>query len=169
MVVVERPLQPLVAVRLAHDDLDDAVAGMRLHVVADTIGQEVARQEHDAVLVDGHVTKARVGNLQQRVQHVLDRLGTLGELIQHDDDRLALVQPEPSVRVVAGNLGLVVDHRHGDVAKVHVRHVHVGFVMGSGQHRVDNREHRALADAGFAANEEPHLGVGHDKLRRLLE
>ena len=126
---VDCPLKPLLIVWLGYHNLHDAVAGMCLHVVTHCVGKQVARHEHDAVRADRYVPQSRVGNLQQRMQHVLDRLGTLGELVKHDDDGLALVQPEPRVRIVASNPRVMVDDRHCDVTQIHIGNVHVsGYV-----------------------------------------
>ena len=76
-----------------------------------------------------HVTQARASHLKQWVEHVLNRLCALRILVEHDDHRLTCVHLEASIGVVAGSLGLVVDHRHGDVTQVHVRHVDVRHLM----------------------------------------
>ena len=36
---------------------------------------------------------------------------------------------EPSIRVILGSLGVVVDHRHGNVTQIHVRHVDIGILV----------------------------------------
>ena len=97
--------------------------------VPDTVGRQVAGQEHDGVLVQWYVTESRVGLLEHGVQHVLHRVSTLGVLVEHDDDGLLLVNLEPSVRVVARGLGFVVDHRHRNVAQVHVGYVDIRMVI----------------------------------------
>ena len=72
------------------------------------------------------------------MQHILDRLSTLSELVKHHDHRLAGMEPEPSVRIVAGSLGVVVNDRHSDVTQVHVRHVDVRHAM-LGEHSLQRR------------------------------
>ena len=155
-VVVDGPLKPLVAVGLLDDNLDNSVPCVGFEVVAYAISKQVACQEDNGTavilrypFVDEQVTQTGGRHLQQRMQHVLDRLSALGELVEHDDNRLAFMQSEPCVRVVARNLVLVVDNRHGDVAKVHVRHVHVGCVMSTRESAGNSGEHRTLANARF--------------------
>ena len=98
---------------------------MGLQAVTHTVRAQVARQEHDGVLGQRDVAEPWVCLLKHGVQHVLHWVSTLGELVQHDDQRLVLVDAEPCVGVVACRLRVVVDHRHGDVAQVHVRYVYV--------------------------------------------
>ena len=102
---------------------------MCLEVVAHPVSQQVTRKEHDGLLVDGHIAQARVSHLKQRVKHILDRLCTLGELVKHDDNRLAFVQSEAGVGIIARHLIVMVNHWHGNVAQVHVRHIHIGCVV----------------------------------------
>ena len=63
------------------------------------------------------------------MKHVLHWVCAFAELIEHDDKGFAFMDAEPSVRVVAGSLGVVVDYRHGNVAQVHVGYVNVGVLI----------------------------------------
>ena len=98
---------------------------MRFQRVAHAIGAQVASQKHDGVLVQRDVTESGVGLLKHGVKHVLHRVGTLGVLVQHHNQWLALMDFEPSIRVVACGLGVVVDDRHCNVAQVHIGYVDI--------------------------------------------
>ena len=111
------------------------------------------------------VTEPGVDHLQQGVQHVLDRACTLGEFVEHDGNRLALVQTEPAVGVVLGRLGVVIDHRHGDIAKVKIGHVDVdGRQAGE---FTNSPQDAGLTNAGFALQQKPIRPHGSDQGCRL--
>ena len=128
-VVVHAPLNPFLASRLGNSHGHDTVQAVRLHVVAHTIGAEVACKEHDCVLGQRDVTQSWVRLLKHGVQHILNWVGTLTELVEHHNHRLACVDTESCVGVVASGLRVVVNHGHCNVTQVHVRHVDVGVVI----------------------------------------
>jgi len=97
--------------------------------VPDTVGRQVTSQEHDGVLVQWDVTESRVRLLEHGVKHILHRVSAFGVLVEHDDHRLVLMNLEPSVRVIPSRLGIVVDHRHRNVAQVHVGYVDIRMVI----------------------------------------
>ena len=122
---VDSPINPLLCVRLADRHRNQSVTAMCFEGVTHTVCAQVTCQEYDRVLGQWDVTESWVCLLKHGVQHVLHWVSTLGELVEHDDQRLALVDAEPCVGVVACRLCVVVDHRHGNVAQVHVRYVYV--------------------------------------------
>ena len=98
---------------------------MRLQAVAHPVGTQVTSQEHDRICIQRDVTQSRVRLLKHGVEHILHGVSALTELIKHDDCRLACVNTKPCVGVVAGRLRVVVNHGHGNVTQVHVRHVDI--------------------------------------------
>ena len=165
--LVDSPLDPLVGSRLADGYRNQSVAAMRLEVVAHAIGAQVARKKDDAVLVQTDVAQPWVGFLQHRMKHVLHRVGTLGELVEHDHHRLALMHLEPGIRIVPGCLGVVVDHRHCDVTQVHIGYVNIGtLVTHTG---ADHLQQGGLTDTGLALQEEAGFRVAANQVCSLLE
>ena len=135
--------------------------------ITHTVRGQIASQEFDALLVQADVTQSWILLLQHGVQHILHGVGTLGELIKHDDDGLAGMHTESSVRVVASCLALVVNHGHCDVAQVHIGYVDIR--MGVAQTRCNCFQQTGLANTGLALQQEHNLGVAANQVRSLLE
>ena len=166
-VSTDSPLDPLVGIGFADGHGHQAVTAMCLQVIAHPVGRQVARQEHDAILVQADITQAWIGFLQHRVQHVLNRVGTLGELVEHHHHRLALVHIKAGIWVIPGCLTLVVDYRHCDVTQIHVGYVNIG--MSKTHACSDHLQQRGLTNTGLTLQEEPGLGIAANQIRSLLE
>ena len=165
--LADSPLDPLVGIGFADGHGHQAVTAMCLQVIAHPVGRQVARQEHDAVLVQADITQAWIGFLQHRVQHVLNRVGTLGELVEHHHHRLALVHIKAGIWVIPCSLTLVIDYRHCDVTQVHIGYVNIRV---SKTHACsDHLQQGGLTDTGLALQEEPGFGVAANQIRSLLE
>ena len=128
-VVIDRPLKPLVRIGFAYCERDNTVTAMRLQVVTDPIGTQVARKKHNRVRVNRHIAQARISNLKHGVKHVLDRIETFGVLVKHGDDGLAQVNLEPAIWVVLSDFSLVVNDGHRNIAQVHVGYINIGNLV----------------------------------------
>ena len=161
------PRQPLIGIGFLDSHGNQSVATVRLERITHAVCSQIARQENDGLLVQWDVTQPWICLLKHRVQHILDRLCAFRELVQHDDQRLAVVNLEPCVRIVAGCLGIVVNHRHRNVAQVHVRHVNVRMIEPKLVSNVFQQTR--LADPRLPLQQEPQGWVGADKNTRLLQ
>ena len=79
-------INPLVCIRLAYSYKRHPIPSVGLKHVAHIVRCKVSRTEHDGTLGQVGITDAVLQHKSQ--QHILDRLHSLTNLIEHDDDRL---------------------------------------------------------------------------------
>ena len=176
--LVDGPLHPLASGRLAHLDEHETVAQVRLNAIAKTLNGQVGCTEHHATL--GHVVVAHAALIDDRGQHVLDELRSLGDLVEEHHDWLGTIDAQ---LVVARHTEALVGQltRHA-VLTIEVRHPHrtigqlcaidgvncdVASELGVLLERV---EQRGLADTVLALDDDGTLVAnGGDQVEDLSE
>ena len=106
---------------------------MRLHAVAKALDCEVGRAEHHATL--GHVVVANAALVDDRSEHVLDELRSLGDLVEEHEDGLGVV--DAALVVLADTEALVGQLTRDAVLTVEVRHPHATVGELGAVNRID--------------------------------